>query len=628
MGREVAAARGPSCRPRSAVPAPRERRSARRPARSHRSSRSSPPSLAGATSPQHVRRRAGVADGRPRRGRGGRPPRARGGDRGRLRRRGPRRRRRHRAARRPAADRAPGAAWANGVLANVLDYDDGHRITKGHPGAMVIPAALAAAEATGADLRRADGGGRGRLRDRDPGRRAPARARGRLPRLRRRGARWARRPPAAGCWVSTASGSSHAIGLAEYHAPIALIMRSVADPAMTKDATAAGARCSGSARRCWPSAGTPPWPAVPQRTAADWSSASAGTCWRRTSNRTPAAAGRSPGSPPRSAVQGGRLAAGGRVDGVTIDTFAAAEQLSRAAAAHQRGHAVQPGLAGGGGAGGRRLRRRRRARRVRRARTWRRSPDAPRWRSTTPMTAAFPARRVTRRGGAAAIGRPAGLGRGGGARRAGRSRLGGGDRAQGAPLPATRTTARCGAPDRPAGGPVSGRRRRRPDRAAGLRPRQRRRQKDTMAQAPPAQHDQAAAAAMRSPALADGFRARAAPRTTATPASRPRTSPSCARPACSASPCPSSDGGHGLWWGDRFRDYYEVLEALARIDSSHRPAAAGALPCHRLHLPPRHRREQRGGVLREIVENGQAGCLGGQRDEPTQRPQRRLQLPS
>ena len=41
---------------------------------------------------------------------------------------------------------AVGAAWCNGVLANVLDYDDGHRLTKGHPGAVVIPAALAAAQ--------------------------------------------------------------------------------------------------------------------------------------------------------------------------------------------------------------------------------------------------------------------------------------------------------------------------------------------------------------------------------------------------------------------------------------------------------------------------------------------------
>ena len=45
---------------------------------------------------------------------------------------------------------APGAAWANGVLANALDFDDGHRLVKGHPGANVIPAALAVAEASGA----------------------------------------------------------------------------------------------------------------------------------------------------------------------------------------------------------------------------------------------------------------------------------------------------------------------------------------------------------------------------------------------------------------------------------------------------------------------------------------------
>ena len=41
-----------------------------------------------------------------------------------------------------------GAAWANGVLGNVLDFDDGHRITKGHPGAMVIPGVLAMALAS------------------------------------------------------------------------------------------------------------------------------------------------------------------------------------------------------------------------------------------------------------------------------------------------------------------------------------------------------------------------------------------------------------------------------------------------------------------------------------------------
>ena len=53
---------------------------------------------------------------------------------------------------------ATGAAWANGVLANALDFDDGHRLCKGHPGANVIPAALAVAESVRAspdELRRA-----------------------------------------------------------------------------------------------------------------------------------------------------------------------------------------------------------------------------------------------------------------------------------------------------------------------------------------------------------------------------------------------------------------------------------------------------------------------------------------
>lgn len=41
---------------------------------------------------------------------------------------------------------APGAAFANGVLANALDFDDGHRLVKGHPGSNVVPAAVAIAE--------------------------------------------------------------------------------------------------------------------------------------------------------------------------------------------------------------------------------------------------------------------------------------------------------------------------------------------------------------------------------------------------------------------------------------------------------------------------------------------------
>jgi len=40
----------------------------------------------------------------------------------------------------------PGAALANGLAANALDIDDGHRMVKGHPGAVVFPALLAVAE--------------------------------------------------------------------------------------------------------------------------------------------------------------------------------------------------------------------------------------------------------------------------------------------------------------------------------------------------------------------------------------------------------------------------------------------------------------------------------------------------
>jgi 2-methylcitrate dehydratase PrpD len=45
---------------------------------------------------------------------------------------------------------ATGAAWVNCNAASVLDLDDGHRMAMGHPGAAVIPAALAIAETTGA----------------------------------------------------------------------------------------------------------------------------------------------------------------------------------------------------------------------------------------------------------------------------------------------------------------------------------------------------------------------------------------------------------------------------------------------------------------------------------------------
>jgi 2-methylcitrate dehydratase PrpD len=45
-----------------------------------------------------------------------------------------------------------GAAWANSAAASALDLDDGHRLARGHPGAAVIPTALAIGRETGASL--------------------------------------------------------------------------------------------------------------------------------------------------------------------------------------------------------------------------------------------------------------------------------------------------------------------------------------------------------------------------------------------------------------------------------------------------------------------------------------------
>lgn len=53
---------------------------------------------------------------------------------------------------RPAADTMGALLW-NGALGNVLEMDDVHRASILHPGPIVIPAALAATEAAGADAR-------------------------------------------------------------------------------------------------------------------------------------------------------------------------------------------------------------------------------------------------------------------------------------------------------------------------------------------------------------------------------------------------------------------------------------------------------------------------------------------
>jgi 2-methylcitrate dehydratase PrpD len=135
---------------------------------------------------------------------------------------------------------APGAAFANGVLANALDFDDGHRLTKGHPGAVIIPAALAV----------------GQLIDASELEFLTAVVIGYEVAIRA-GIALHRRDPAyhaSGAWGGLGAAAAAArllgldqtatlaaLGLAEYHAPIAPIMRSCAEPQMTKDACAWGA---------------------------------------------------------------------------------------------------------------------------------------------------------------------------------------------------------------------------------------------------------------------------------------------------------------------------------------------------------------------------------------------------
>jgi 2-methylcitrate dehydratase PrpD len=135
---------------------------------------------------------------------------------------------------------AEGATLANAVAANALDVDDGHREVKGHPAAVVVPAALAAAETvdagveplldavyvgyelavrTGLAVHETDGvytgtGSWGAL--------GAAAAVGRL-----RG--------------FSAASMANALAVAEYHAPRTPIMRGVERPGMTKDGIGWGA---------------------------------------------------------------------------------------------------------------------------------------------------------------------------------------------------------------------------------------------------------------------------------------------------------------------------------------------------------------------------------------------------
>lgn len=130
---------------------------------------------------------------------------------------------------------AAGAALANGFAANALDIDDGYRMVKGHPGACALPPLLAAAEMapqcsgeqflTGLAVAYEIGIRAGLIRHAtcetyhssgNWGAIAGAAAAGRLIGL-------------------TPDQLFHAMGCAEYHAPIAPMMKGIDTPSMGKD---------------------------------------------------------------------------------------------------------------------------------------------------------------------------------------------------------------------------------------------------------------------------------------------------------------------------------------------------------------------------------------------------------
>ena len=135
---------------------------------------------------------------------------------------------------------APGAAFANGVLGNSLDIDDGHRVTKGHPGAIIIPVAMAAAESRGATCEEFL---LAALIGYEVAIRAGIELHAREADYHASGA-WGSLGAAVACarlFGLDSARLGHAVNIAEYHAPIADMSRAVTDPAMTKDAVGWGA---------------------------------------------------------------------------------------------------------------------------------------------------------------------------------------------------------------------------------------------------------------------------------------------------------------------------------------------------------------------------------------------------
>ena len=136
--------------------------------------------------------------------------------------------------------RAPGAAFANAYAGNALDIDDDAIFTRGHPGAQLIPATLAVAEETNAS-------GQDLLESLVIGYEVAIRT----------GRCWHSHHEiyqSCGSWGSVACAAAaarllglnreqikHALGIAEYHAPNAPMMRDIVNPTMVKHAIGWGA---------------------------------------------------------------------------------------------------------------------------------------------------------------------------------------------------------------------------------------------------------------------------------------------------------------------------------------------------------------------------------------------------
>jgi len=128
---------------------------------------------------------------------------------------------------------APGAAMANAYAGNGLDIDDSGRYTRGHPGAQILPAALAVAEKTNAS-------GKALLEALVVSYEIAMRT----------GRCWHDHHEiyqACGSWGSVACAAAasrlmkldheevkHALGIAEYHAPNLPMMRDIDEPTMVK----------------------------------------------------------------------------------------------------------------------------------------------------------------------------------------------------------------------------------------------------------------------------------------------------------------------------------------------------------------------------------------------------------